>query len=79
MPTYRQITSTPSHRTAIVALNSVSATQIIAWTLFSSYIMSQASAQDISSRKRTAYYMINGLANLYILELLGSADFSSLP
>jgi hypothetical protein len=40
--------------------------------------MARASDPAISQRKRTVAYLANGLLSLYILELLGAANFSSL-
>ena len=45
--------------------------KIVGWTVLTSYLLAKAADNDITSRARTGLYIANGLANLYILELLG--------
>jgi hypothetical protein len=49
---------------------------VIAWTLLSSYFMARGSDPNASSRGRMLYTMANGVSNLYVLQLLETADFS---
>jgi hypothetical protein len=77
MPTYRSIMAQQRNRSRSRSRTPTDrATLVLAGTLLSSYFMAQGSDPDISSRSRMLYFMANGVSNLYVLQLLGTADFS---
>ena len=65
MPTYREINR--MHHPATSPQQ-----ELVILTLLSSYLMARGSDPDVTSRQRTALFMLNGLFSLRLMELNGN-------